>query len=78
MDMASRTSNASSCPPMITDHVRGMYKLLQHGHDTGTQPWARLWAQGHGEHWGPAADYINRNAHLWAAALLRDSREQSD
>jgi len=65
-------------PAMITDHARGMYKLLQHGHDTGTQPWARLWAQGHGEHWGPAADYIHRNADLWAAALLRNSREQSD
>ena len=57
-------------PELITAHVRGMYELLQHGHAIGTQPWARLWAEGHGQHWGPAADYIDSNVALWVAALL--------
>ena len=57
-------------PALITAHVRGMYDLLHDGHTTGQQPWARLWAEGHGDHWGPAADYINRNTRLWTAALL--------
>ncbi len=47
-----------------------MYDLLRDGHRTGTQPWARLWAEGHGDHWGPAADYIQHNIHRWTTALL--------
>lgn len=57
-------------PALITAHVRGMHDLLHDGHTTGRQPWARLWAEGHGDHWGPAADYINSNTGLWTAALL--------
>ncbi|MGO9501254.1 MAG: hypothetical protein ACLPUO_06690 [Streptosporangiaceae bacterium] len=37
---------------------------------TGAQPWARLYAEGHGRHWGPAADYIDRHREQWLAALL--------
>jgi len=58
-------------PALIAAHVRGMYDLLHDGHTTGRQPWARLWAEGHGEHWGPTADYINHNTGLWTAALIR-------
>lgn len=59
----------SQLPGLITAHVRGMYELLHHGHASGTQPWARLWAEGHGDHWGPAADYADRSEELWTAAL---------
>jgi type IV secretion system protein VirD4 len=37
---------------------------------TDEQPWARLYAEGHGEHWGPAADYIEAHLERWTAALL--------
>ncbi len=57
-------------PALTAAHTRGMYDLLRSGHLTGTQPWARLWAQGHGDHWGPAADYTRRNLTRWIAALL--------
>ena len=57
-------------PALMTAHVRGMYELLRNGHTSGTQPWARLWAQGHGEHWGRAAAYIDFNTDQWEAALL--------
>ena len=33
-------------------------------------PWARLYAEGHGEHWGPAATYIEAHLEMWTAALL--------
>jgi hypothetical protein len=56
-------------PALTAAHTRGMYDLLRNGHRTGTQPWARLWAQGHGAHWGPAADYIHNNLHRWTTAL---------
>jgi Ser/Thr protein kinase RdoA (MazF antagonist) len=57
-------------PPLIVDHTRGMYDLLHRSSITGTQPWARLYAEGHGNHWGPAATYIERHLPTWTAALL--------
>jgi hypothetical protein len=50
-------------------HTRGMADLLDNGARTGTQPWARLHAEGHGEHWTAAADYIERNLPAWRRAL---------
>jgi tRNA A-37 threonylcarbamoyl transferase component Bud32 len=37
---------------------------------TGEQPWARLYAEGHGEHWGPVADYIEAHLERWTSAIL--------
>jgi hypothetical protein len=47
-----------------------MFELLRSSAVTGRQPWARLHAEGHAEHWGPAADYIDRHHDRWLAALL--------
>ena len=47
-----------------------MYELLRRGFETGEQPWARLYAEGHADHWGPAADYIEANLEVWRRALL--------
>ena len=58
-------------PALIGAHTRGMYDVLRQSSITGAEPWARLYAQGHGDHWGPAADYIDRNLDVWTAALLR-------
>lgn len=56
-------------PGLTAAHVRGMYDLLRDGHRTGVQPWARLWTEGHGDHWGPAADYIEDNSWNFTSAL---------
>ncbi|MFJ9553351.1 phosphotransferase [Nocardiopsis sp. NPDC101807] len=56
-------------PDAILHRVRGMYDLLEEGGRTGAQPWARLHAQGHADHWGPAADYVGRHREVWLAAL---------
>jgi len=56
-------------PPLIGAHTRGMADLLDNGARTGTQPWARLHAEGHGEHWTAAAEYIERNLPAWRRAL---------
>jgi Ser/Thr protein kinase RdoA (MazF antagonist) len=56
-------------PALIGQHVRGMYELLRTSARSGAQPWARLWAEGHGDHWGPAADYIEVHVDIWTAAL---------
>ena len=57
-------------PALIAAHTRGMYDLLHSSSLTGAQPWARLYAEGHSEHWGPAADYIQAHLQRWTDALL--------
>ncbi len=57
-------------PTLIAEHTRGMFDLLRASSLTGEQPWARLYADGHGRHWGPAADYVEEHLERWTAALL--------
>ncbi|MGO8958185.1 MAG: phosphotransferase enzyme family protein [Streptosporangiaceae bacterium] len=56
-------------PSLIAAHTRGMFDVLRGAAVTGAQPWARLYAEGHGDYWGPAAAYIERHLGTWAAAL---------
>jgi Ser/Thr protein kinase RdoA (MazF antagonist) len=56
-------------PDQIEGHTRAMYRLLCDGAATGQQPWARLHAEGHADHWGPAADYIGSHRQSWLAAI---------
>lgn len=63
------TQQRTALPALIGAHTRGMYDLLLSASVTGDQPWARLYAEGHGEHWGPAADYIEAHLQRWTSAL---------
>lgn len=56
-------------PALIAAHASG-HDLLHSAFLTGKQPWARLYAEGHGEYWGPAAGYIQEHLEEWTAALL--------
>jgi hypothetical protein len=56
-------------PPLIGAHTRGMFDLLRRSAVTREQPWAGLYGGGHGDYWGPAAAYIERNLAEWASAL---------
>jgi Ser/Thr protein kinase RdoA (MazF antagonist) len=55
--------------PMLAVRARAMYDLLDDGHRTGTQPWARMYDEGHANHWGPVSDYLRRHEREWASAL---------
>jgi Ser/Thr protein kinase RdoA (MazF antagonist) len=57
-------------PALIAAHTRGMFDLLRTSSLTGEQPWARLYAEGHGRYWGAAADYIEAHLGWWTAVLL--------
>jgi Ser/Thr protein kinase RdoA (MazF antagonist) len=57
-------------PPLIGAHSRAMFELLRSSALTGRQPWARLYAEGHGDYWGPAADYADQHIEAWTRALL--------
>jgi hypothetical protein len=58
-------------PDLLGRRTRAMYDLLERGSRTGAQPWARLWAEGHGAHWGGAADYVRAHTVTWRAAVMR-------
>jgi Ser/Thr protein kinase RdoA (MazF antagonist) len=60
-------------PALVAAHTRGMFDLLHRASTTGSQPWARLYAEGHGEHWGPAAEYVAEHLQEWTDALLLKS-----
>ena len=57
----------SKLAEMLVPRIMSMYDLLREGHDSRTQPWARLWAEGHGRVWLDDAEYAER--------LLEDLRE---
>jgi hypothetical protein len=56
--------------PMLARRASAMHDLLAHGHRTGTQPWAQLWADGHGAVWRRDAEYIALREQEWRDALL--------
>lgn len=57
-------------PAAMAKRTVAMYKLLKSSHETGFQPWADMYVNGHGEHWRAAADYVLRNQAAWEQALV--------
>jgi hypothetical protein len=57
-------------PRLIGARSRAMFELLRTSSLTGRQPWARLYAEGHGDYWGPVAGYADNHIDTWARALL--------
>jgi hypothetical protein len=55
--------------PLLGVRTRAMHELLRNAATTGEQPWARLYAQGHGEYWGQSASYVETHERDWARAL---------
>jgi hypothetical protein len=58
-------------PARLAARTRAMHDLLRRAAQTGEQPWAGLYAAGHGDYWGPAADYVDAHRAAWARALSR-------
>ena len=54
---------------MLGSRIRSMYELLRNGHETGVQPWSRLWNEGHGAVWLADAVYVDDRRSTWASAL---------
>jgi len=57
-------------PALIVRRTMAMHALLHNGHQTGTQPWSRLWNEGHGDVWAANADYAEANINRLTEALL--------
>lgn len=56
-------------PEALGRRTAAMHELLKSSHETGTQPWAEMYVNGHGEHWRAAADYVIRHQDAWKHAL---------
>jgi hypothetical protein len=56
--------------PMLARRARAVHDFLARQSRAGVQPWAGMWATGHGDAWQADADYIQAREAAWAAALL--------
>ena len=55
-------------PATLTQRSRAMYELLLRSHQGGEQPWATMYAEGHGEHWLETTNFIEANQRHWRLA----------
>ena len=60
----------ASLTDLLVARIMSMYDLLREGHRTGAQPWARLWAQGHGATWLANAEYTSGHIDAFRDALV--------
>lgn len=56
-------------PAAMAKRTAAMFNLLKSSNQTGFQPWADMYVNGHGEHWRAAAQYVVRNQAAWEQAL---------
>ncbi len=55
---------------LLARRTQAMHAFLAEQAALGTQPWARLWHEGHGHAWQADTGYITRREHQWHQALL--------
>jgi len=56
--------------PMLARRTKAIYDCLAGQAAAGTQPWTRLWQQGHGRAWRADTGYIAGRKDTWHHALL--------
>ena len=56
--------------PLLARRTEAMHTFLAQQAARGTQPWTRLWHEGHGSAWHADAGYIARREQQWHQALL--------
>lgn len=56
-------------PPVLHRRAAAMLELLRSGHETGREPWASMFADGHGDHWAAVTQYVAANRSVWSEAL---------
>jgi Ser/Thr protein kinase RdoA (MazF antagonist) len=60
-------------PEAMAQRTAAMYDLLESSYTVGLQPWADMYASGHGDHWRGAAEYVLLNQVIWEKALATGS-----
>lgn len=56
-------------PQAMEERTAAMLALLEGAHATGDEPWASMYANGHGEHWAKALAFVREHRARWARSL---------
>jgi len=56
-------------PDAMRERAAAMRDLLAASHEQGREPWASMFADGHGSHWSAVVDYVGTHRDVWLAAL---------
>lgn len=57
-------------PAAMARRAQAMLDMLRAAHTDGREPWARMFADGHGTHWASVIDYVTANIDVWREALV--------
>lgn len=56
-------------PRVMAERAAAMHDFLRVAHETGRQPWATMYVEGHGAHWRAAAEYVSLHQAAWQTGL---------
>jgi tRNA A-37 threonylcarbamoyl transferase component Bud32 len=59
----------AALPATMARRTEAMHQLLQSANETGFQPWADMYLNGHGDFWRTTAEYVATNQQAWERAL---------
>jgi tRNA A-37 threonylcarbamoyl transferase component Bud32 len=59
----------ASLPETMTARTAAMLDLLTTSATTGREPWASMFADGHGAHWARVREYVGEHREVWKRAL---------
>ncbi|WP_446666191.1 phosphotransferase [Flexivirga sp. B27] len=60
-------------PSAMARRAAAMSELLRQSHESGREPWASMYVDGHGEHWSGTTAYIAEHGDVWRDALSEPS-----
>ncbi|GAB2872739.1 BUD32 family EKC/KEOPS complex subunit [Nocardioides pacificus] len=66
------TDLRGALPESMAEGAGAMHDLLRRSHETGREPWASLYAQGHGRLWRDTTTFITEHLAEWRRAVARD------
>ncbi len=67
----------STLPDVMIKRVDAMVALLENGRVSGTEPWASMHDDGHGDHWRAVSAYVADNVDMWRRALIEGEAKHS-
>lgn len=62
-----------SLPTTMVKRAEAMHEWLRRAHETGQEPWATMYDEGHGDHWLETTEFIARFHRDWQQAVTRSS-----
>ncbi|MGZ4437698.1 MAG: phosphotransferase [Nocardioidaceae bacterium] len=62
-------------PATMGQRAEAMHELLRRAHETGREPWATMYIEGHGHHWLGTTKFIASHHRRWQQAVTRSSTQ---